>query len=97
MPWSFPLDAATAVVTTTHVMRGGKPILLVICEIDEDGDEAWQFHCDDGDYDPSRLMLVRLDEVLDRDPALAETMTLEVGQMARRRSVNDAWEFGPVD
>jgi len=32
----------------------------------------WQFHCGNGDYNPSKLQLVRLDEVVGLDPTVVE-------------------------
>jgi hypothetical protein len=89
--WAFPIPPAAAVVTTTYVTRDGSPILLVSRELAEDGDDLWQFHCGNGDYEPSKLQLVRLDELVRSDPTLASIADLAMGYTARRASVEKPW------
>jgi hypothetical protein len=80
-----------AVVTTKYVTRDRMPILVVWRERGEDGDDIWQFHCGNGDYDLQKLLLVRLDEVLGIDPTIAGVAHLAGGQVARRAAVGEPW------
>ncbi len=93
MTWTFPIPAGAAVVTTSYVTRDRLPILRVTREQGEDGEEDWQFHCDNGDYQPSKLQLVRLDELLALDPTLVAVAELQVGYVAHRASVAAPWTF----
>jgi hypothetical protein len=65
--------------------------LVVWRDQGEDGDDVWQFHCGNGDYDAQRLLLVRLEEILDIDPTVAGVAHLAVGQAARRVAVGEPW------
>jgi hypothetical protein len=90
MACAFELPSATAVLTTTYVTRDRIPILVVWRELGDDGD-LWQFHCGNGDYDPSKLQLVRLDEIVGLDPTVIDLAHLAVGQSARRAGVDQPW------
>jgi hypothetical protein len=89
--WPFEQLPASAVVTTTYVARDRMPILVVSRDEGEDGDDVWQFHCGNGDYDPRKLLLVRLDEILRIDPTIAGVAHLASGQAARRAGVGETW------
>lgn len=67
------------------------PILVVWHEQGEDGDDLWQFHCGNGDYDPSKLQLVGLGEVVSLDPTIMDVAHLAVGQAARRAAIDQPW------
>jgi|SRR5579859_6628592 len=91
MTWPFQVPPATAVVTTTYVTRDRLPILVVWRELGEDDDDLWQFHSGNGDYDPSKLQLVRLDEIVGLDPTVRDLPHLAVGQAARRAAIGQPW------
>ncbi len=66
-------------------------VLFVTHEYDKDSDIVWQFHCDNGDYRPEVLQLVRLDEILSIDSRLVLLASLPIGCSARRQSKDSAW------
>lgn len=88
---AFGISEDATVVTTTHVMQHGLPVRYVSHELDEDGASLWQFHCDNGDFRPEVLMLVRLGEVLAVAPELAALSSLPVGHCARRAPGTIEW------
>ena len=49
----------TMVVTSSYVTQYGMPVLEVSHEDDEEGGSLWQFHAGNGDYDMSKMQLVR--------------------------------------
>jgi hypothetical protein len=91
--WPFDVPPGTIVVTSTFVTERRMPILYVTHEHDEREGIIWQFHCGNNDYDPSVLLLVRLDEILALDASLAQVAQVPVGFCARRSTVDDAWRF----
>ena len=91
MEWPFEPPPPTAVLTTTYVTCDRMPILIVWRELGEDGDDVWQFHCGNGDYNPSKLQLVRLDELVALNPTLLNVAQLAVGQAARRGAIDEPW------
>jgi hypothetical protein len=93
--WPFEIPPGAAVITTTYVTRQHLPVLDVLHEI-EDDDVFWQFHCGNGDFDPAVLQLVRLDELLAIDSALAELATLPAGHRAVFSAVGAPWIVRPV-
>lgn len=91
--WPFDISPDTAVVTTTYVTQKKKPILYVTHEYDKEEGFIWQFHCGNGDYDPSVLQLIRLDEILEIDNGIRELASLPLGFCAKRNSVVAQWEL----
>lgn len=86
------LDKTIMVVTSTYVMQEGMPVLYVSNDDDGENGSIWQFHCDNGDYHMEKMLLVRLDTLLDIDPKLSE-IRLEIGEEARREDVDSPWIF----
>lgn len=84
------LDRNTMVVTSTYVMNDGLPILYVSNDFDEDGGSTWQFHCDNGDYNMEKMLLVRFENILKKDKGLL-TIKLEIGEEAKRKSIKSDW------
>jgi len=91
---AFNIAPETMVVTSAYVTRDGMPILFVTHEPDEDGGSIWQFHCGNGDYDATKIQVVRLDTILRIDPTIETVSSLPTGCVARRASMNDGWIFG---
>ena len=89
--WCFDVSPDTAVVTTTYVTVKGMPILYVSHEIDEEEGTIWQFHAGNDDYRPEVLQLVRIDEVVAKDPTIESMATLPAGYHATRNAVGDLW------
>jgi hypothetical protein len=96
--WPFAVSPDTAVVTTTHVTRGGRPILFVTHEHTEEDGTIWQFHSGNGDYSTDVLQLVSLREILKLDASIYALAQLPIGFRAVRSSGTDPWvtEMGPT-
>jgi hypothetical protein len=90
-PWPFDVSPDTAVVTTIYVTEKRQPILYVTHDYDEHEGIIWQFHCGNGDYNPTVLQLIRFDEILEIDSDIFELANLDIGFCAKRNSVNDKW------
>jgi len=93
----FGLPADFAVVTTTYITVERLPIKQVSHGVDDEGTAVWQFHADNGDYDPSVLQLVSLAQILALDPELVALAGLSVGFQARRSAVGAPWIIEPDD
>ena len=92
----FQMTSDTAVLTTRYVIEDGLPTLEVSHDIDEeDGSHLWQFHCGNGDYDMSKIMVVGLSTMLRIDPTLYDVARLPVGFTATRTSNTEEWVFRP--
>lgn len=91
--WPFDVPCDAAVVTSTYVTHGNLPITYVSHEIDADGDTIWQFHCDNSDYSPEVIALVRLDEVVKLDSSILTIAHLPIGFSARRTAKFAPWSI----
>ena len=90
--WPFAEPPGTLVITTRQVIERGLPILLVTHDVD---DGAWQFlHGDNAKEQDARI--VRLDEILARDPSVRALAGLLRGWQASRRSPDASWEQAPI-
>jgi hypothetical protein len=78
--WPFEEPPNVAVFTSKHIIRQGKPVLLVSHDEDDGG---WQFHYG-GAVSDSDAMIVALREVFRRHPELAELADLPRGWKAER-------------
>lgn len=65
-------------------------ILYVSNDFDEEGGSILQLHCGNGDYDMSKMQLVRLETIFKIDNTLS-SLCLEVGEEAVRESVSSEW------
>lgn len=90
---AFGIPENTAVVTSTYVVNENMPVLYVSHEYDDEEGEIWQFHCGNGDYDMSKMLLVSLVEVLNIDDSLSELADLPLNSVARRKRVGDKWVY----
>lgn len=86
------LSRSTMVVTSTYIVKDGMPILSVSNEDDEEGGSMWQFHCGNGDYNMERMLLVKLDTLLNLDSELIN-LELKQGQEAIRENKSAFWEI----
>lgn len=77
------------VVTTKHFTDHGKPILYA--EHDDEG--QWLFLTED-EWDEGDAQLMRLDEVVKRDPSLNALFNLDYGEFAEREAVGGKWFRG---
>lgn len=78
------------VVTSSYVIEDKQPILYVSNDNDEEGGSTWQFHCDNGDFDMKKMLLVRLSTILEIDKGLSD-LILNIGEEARRESNSSKW------
>lgn len=85
--WPFEDEPRLAVVTTTHVIRDGEPILRVSHDAD---DGSWQFHYG-GPVSSKEAMIVALEEILEIDPTVASLANLALGYCATRKDRSSAW------
>ena len=90
---TFDITSDTMVVTSTYVTEAKLPILYVTHEHDEKEGTIWQFHCGNGDYNPEKLQLVRLDTILRIDPAIGDLAGLAMGFSAKRESKDSPWKI----
>jgi hypothetical protein len=94
--WRFADPPDTGVFTTRQTFVEGAQLALVSHDIEGD----WQFlhdeeGADDELRDESDLMLVRLQEVVDRFPAVAQLADLPVGWIAVRQTSDGPWVREP--
>lgn len=83
------LNDNLTVVTSKYVMEDGLPILYVSHDFDEEG-SVFQFHCDNGEYDMEKMLLVKLETIIKRDKSLSDLIVKE-GEEARRKTETDNW------
>jgi hypothetical protein len=80
------------VVTSTYIVNDGMPILYVSNEDDEEEGVIWQFHCGNGDYNMERMLLVKLETILNLDSELIN-LDLKIGQEAFRENKKAFWKI----
>ena len=85
--WPFDEPPNVAVLTTTHIILHGMPVLYVS---HDDDDGGWQFHYG-GPVTGSDAMIVALRELLNRHPELAELADLPYGWKAERSAPGKPW------
>lgn len=90
--WPFADPPNVATLTTVHVLDGSRPILYVTHDAD---DGMWQVLCGTTN-DPAEGRLVSLQDMLQREPALAELADLPLGWCAWRDSAQSPWVREPV-
>lgn len=83
----------TSVVTSSYVTQDKLPILRVSHQDDEEGGDIWQFHCGNGDYDMSKMQLVRLSTILSIDSSVSTVLDIPIGYCAVRKSQSAEWEI----
>ncbi len=89
--WPFDQPQNCAVITVKSIVRGGKPILYVALD---DEDDDWQF-LDGGDAQEENAMVVSLSSMVERDPSLRELADLPPGWSAKRKAPSDPWQRFP--
>jgi hypothetical protein len=82
-------DLAPSIITTPDIAEGKTPILWVVHEPYPFG---WVFYGANTDLGPRPAMLAK-EEALRIDPSLEGVENLPVGWQARRKSVQDKWDF----
>lgn len=86
--WLFRDPPDLAVVTTTQILDGGQPILLVSHELDDGG---WQF-LDGGIPEMEDVRVVSLYRILMLDPTIRSVASLSQGEQAWRKSLSEPWQ-----
>ena len=86
-PWPFDQPPRCAVVTTTHIMHAGKPIVHVSHDLDDHG---WQFHWA-GEKTMADALLVSLENIYFIDPTVIEVADLPPGWSAFRSRLGESW------
>jgi hypothetical protein len=85
-------------VTSIYVVVDRCPVLYVSNDDDEEGGSTWQFHCGNGDFSMDKILLVKLDIILNLDKELADLeLELEVGEEAVRSTVDSEWMIRSQD
>ena len=79
------------VVTSTYVMHD-MPILYVSCDEDDENEDGYilQFHSGSGEYSMDKMLLVKLENILNKDKTLCD-LVIEVGEQVERGAVNSNW------
>jgi hypothetical protein len=89
----FSTSDDTMVLTSSYITDDKMPILEVSHEDDEGGGSLWQFHCGNGDYDMSKMLLVRLDTIIALDPEIVNILNISMGQTATRATKSSKWQI----
>ncbi len=92
-PYNFPDPPNTAYFVCSHVLSREHPILNVTHDL---SDGAWQFLCGEDEHEISTARIICLEDAVNMDAALNELSEMPVGTGARRKKVNDKWEFYPL-
>lgn len=89
-PYNFPDSPNTACFVCSHVLSREYPILNVT---HDHSDGAWQFLCGKDEHEISTAKIICLEDAVKMDAALNELSEMPIGTGARRKSVNDKWQF----
>ena len=87
--WPFADPPNLAVITVRQFVHDGQPILLVLHDID---DGSWQFLTGEG-FNEADGMVVSLQNMVSRDPSLAELCDLPLGWKAYRQLPGAPWHW----
>jgi hypothetical protein len=90
--WPFPAGRNRAALSTTPVIEGAKPILVVV----HDDEDDWQF-LSGTTTEADDAQLVCLGSVVDLDPSVLELASLPLGWCATREAVGKPWERSPME
>jgi hypothetical protein len=89
--WKFADPPNVITFTTKEIAHAGQPILLVTHEA---GDGAWQF-LPGSPVESADALIVALEQMVKRDPTLAELADLPVGWQATRSAAGTPWQRSP--
>jgi len=85
--WVFSDDPNVMVVTTEHIVKGKKNILIVYHDAD---DGIWQF-LDDSEINDNDAMIISLEEMINIDDSIEEISNLPLGYVAWRKQKGTNW------
>ena len=86
--WPFEQPQNCAVISLRDIVFGGKPILFVS---HDDDDDSWQFLTDESPREENAVV-VGLGEIAKRDPTVLELADLPPGWIATRDNADANWE-----
>ena len=90
----FKCALSTAVFTTRFVVNQGKPITIVLHELN---DGNWKFLSkEDSHTSREGLVMIPLQEILMIDPTIAEIAHMSEGNIAIRNFIGDDWKIAPI-
>jgi len=85
--WKFDQARNVAAVTSVHVTKQNKPILLVSHYTD---DHSWAFLSGEP-VTVEESQIISMEEIVNIDPTVLEIATLEPGWSAERKEVGKEW------
>jgi hypothetical protein len=85
--WLFDQPPNSAMLTSSRVMRDGRPITFAY---HDESDHGWQFFSDEGAR-AEEGMIVALGEIVKLDPSVMDVADLPPGWMAQRESLGAPW------
>ena len=88
--YNFPDPPNTACFVCSHVLSREYPSLNVTHDL---SDGAWQFLCGEEEHEISTARIICLEDAVKMDASLNELSEMPLGIGARRKLVNDRWEF----
>jgi hypothetical protein len=92
-PKKFNEPLNTVVYTTTYVMKGNSPLLLVSHELDGD----WQFMGGEPIDDYTKVaMVVSLEQIIKYDKSVLKVSDLPMGYQAIRNSKSEKWQISKI-
>ena len=86
-PWPFDQEPNVVAITSTHITRDGKPVLLATHYEDDD---SWGFQSGQP-VTMADAQLVAMKTVYAFDPSIVEIADLEPGWSAQREFVGAPW------
>jgi len=89
----FGAPGNQVVVTTSYITSKRDIVREVSHQYDEEDGDVWQFHSGNGDYAPSVIQLVALEQLLRLAPSLRDLPEIPRGWIARRRDESSPWKL----
>lgn len=98
-PWPLPIPPEALVITCSHVMDDGEPVLLVSRAYDAERGEEWQILCGGNHRDAStdEGRLVHAAHLVRGAPSIREVADLGVDETAWRARPGAMWQRRPAD
>lgn len=98
LPWPFGAPETTTCYADARVLSGQRPILLFVCESDDESD-GYVYHAmtgDDEDLRAENIAVVCLSHVVGLDPTLRHVADLPLDWWATRESEQAEWKTEPI-
>lgn len=94
--WLFPITPEALVLSCTHVIEGGAPVLWAARKIDKEGEEDWTVHCGGVDHATNEVCASHFTHLVRSAPSLRMISDLPVNFEALRASVDDPWIISEI-